>query len=272
VQVFNPREGGGDVGAGSKPALFAHPPTPPSPAKGEEKWNGPFGEEIGKGSLRGGEMEGVISGSVRARLDEIILSVKHASKLTRQLLLFSRGHPVEIIPLNINSIIEDIVVMLSRLIGEEIKLTTGLAPDIWMIGADESSMEQVLLNLTVNARDAMPKGGSLRISTSNVLLDEDRGKWCEDLPSGKYISLSVRDSGLGMDKEIIPRIFEPFFTTKDADKGTGLGLSVIYGIVKQHGGCITVDSLPGDGTTFTVLLPVLKQASGQGRNATKFVK
>ncbi len=205
----------------------------------------------------GGKMEKAVSGPVRARLDEIILSVKHASKLTRQLLLFSRGHPVEIIPLNINSVIEDVIAMLKRLIGEDIKLATELAQDIWIIEADESSMEQVLLNLTVNARDAMPKGGSLFITTSNVLLDEDRGKWCEGLPSGKYISLVVKDSGRGMEKEIIPRIFEPFFTTKDTNKGTGLGLAVIYGIVKQHGGCITVDSVPNGGTTFTILLPVL---------------
>lgn len=208
-------------------------------------------------SPREGEMEGVASDPVSARLNEIILSVKHASKLTRQLLLFSRGHPIEIIPLNINSSIEGILSMLRRLIGEDIQLTTELAPDIWIIAADESSIEQVLLNLTVNARDAMPKGGSMLIKTSNVLPGENMGKGCEELPSGKYVSIIVRDNGSGMEKEIIPHIFEPFFTTKEAGKGTGLGLSVIYGIVKQHGGCITVDSVPGGGTAFTVLLPVL---------------
>ncbi|MBI5887780.1 MAG: PAS domain S-box protein [Deltaproteobacteria bacterium] len=215
----------------------------------------------------GGKMEKIISDPVSARLNEIILSVKHASKLTRQLLLFSRGHPVEIIPLNINSAIENILSMLRRLIGEDIRLTTELAPDIWIIAADESSIEQVLLNLTVNARDAMPKGGSMLIKTSNVLLGENKGKGlsplrgCEELPPGKYVSIIVRDNGSGMEKEIIPRIFEPFFTTKEAGKGTGLGLSVIYGIVKQHGGCITVESVPGGGTAFTILLPILTRFS-----------
>ncbi len=200
------------------------------------------------------------SGPVCARLEEITASVKHASKLTRQLLLFSRGQPVELKPLNINSAVENIFVMISRLIGEEIKIDIDLAPGVWTVDADEAGMEQVLLNLAVNARDAMPDGGTLFIKTENAALDEKRGIGCEGLAPGRYVALTVKDTGSGMDPALIPRIFEPFFTTKEEGKGTGLGLSVVYGIIKQHGGCATVESEPGAGTSFTIYLP----ATGAG--------
>lgn len=191
------------------------------------------------------------------RLNEIIQAAVHASKLTRQLLLFSRGQPVETAPLNVNAIIENILVMLKRLIGGDITVTTELAPEIATVWADEGNIEQVILNLTVNARDAMPEGGALLIKTENIALDETS---CKDLPEcspGKYVRITVRDTGEGMDKETQKKIFEPFFSTKGTEHGTGLGLSVVYGIAKRHGGCVTVESEPGKGAAFHIYLPVL---------------
>ncbi|MDP2688836.1 MAG: ATP-binding protein, partial [Deltaproteobacteria bacterium] len=176
-----------------------------------------------------------------------------------QLLLFSRSQPFELVPLNINKTIEELLVMIARLIGEEITVSTDLAPDLWTVEADEGTIEQVVMNLAVNARDAMPRGGTLTISTRNMAVAE---KQCEGIPEcrpGDVVCLTVSDNGVGMEKELLQRIFEPFFTTKEAGKGTGFGLSVVYSIVKQHGGWITVQSEPGAGTTFNIYLPALTE-------------
>jgi PAS domain S-box-containing protein len=188
-------------------------------------------------------------------LKEIHLAAVRAADLTRKLLLFSRKHPIDLSPLNINRTVDDLLKMLNRLIGEDIAVNTDLEPDLWTVQADAGNIEQVIMNLAVNARDAMPEGGKLTIKTENVTIDEDYCKVFPHARPGKYVCLSVEDTGTGMDKEIIQHIFEPFFSTKEAGRGTGLGLSVVYGIVKQHKGWINVHSEPGRGSTFKVYLP-----------------
>jgi PAS domain S-box-containing protein len=188
-------------------------------------------------------------------LEQIHLAAVRAGSLTRQLLLFSRRQPMELVPLDINKTIDDLLKMLSRLIGEDITISTDMEPDLWTVRADAGNIEQVIMNLAVNARDAMPKGGRLIIRTENVIMDEEHCKVIPEARPGKFVCLSIEDTGVGMDKEIIQRIFEPFFSTKEAGKGTGLGLSVVYGIVKQHKGWINVYSEPGQGSIFKVYLP-----------------
>ncbi len=188
-------------------------------------------------------------------LREIHLSATRAASLTRQLLLFSRKQPMEFVPININRTVDDLLKMLRRLIGEDIDINIDLEPALWTIRADAVNIEQVIMNLAVNARDAMPEGGKLTIRTKNLTLDEEFCKLIPDARPGKFVCLLVEDTGVGMDKEITQHIFEPFFSTKEAGRGTGLGLSVVYGIVKQHGGWINVYSEPGQGSTFKVYLP-----------------
>jgi len=205
------------------------------------------------------------------RLDGIILSVMLAAKLTRQLMLFSRSQPFELAPLDINKTINDLLVMIARLIGEDIAIKTELSPDAWIIEADEGTIEQVVMNLALNAKDAMPDGGTLSIKTRNITVAEEGCKGIPEAHPGNVVCLTVSDSGAGMAKETLQRIFEPLFTTKEAGKGTGYGLSVVYSIVKQHGGWITVRSSPGKGTTFNIYMPALigKQARAEVAMAGK---
>ena len=156
----------------------------------------------------------------------------------------------------LDSVIAGTSQMLRRLIGEDITLNTVIAPSLGLVRADPSQIEQVMLNLAVNARDAMPRGGTLRIELANVVLHEGSiGHWPPQLSHGPYVRLSVADTGVGMSPETVARIFEPFFTTKEEGRGTGLGLAMVYGIVEQAGGAIDVDSEVGRGTTFHVYLP-----------------
>jgi len=195
----------------------------------------------------------------QSNLREIILSVAHAAKLTRQLLIFSRGHSFELVPLNLNSTVESLLTMMKRLLGEDIEIVTSLQEGLMSVRADEASVEQVLLNLSVNARDAMPGGGRLTISTENVPPGGAGHPGAEQEGPLGSICLTVRDTGTGIRRDVIQRIFEPFFTTKEKGKGTGLGLSVVYGIVKQHGGWIDVASAPGKGSVFRVFLPAASE-------------
>jgi len=190
-------------------------------------------------------------------LKGIDAACSRAAKLTRQLLLFSRKNPLEVTPLDINELVEDLIKMLKRLIGEHIAINTDLEPDILTVRTDAGNIEQVLMNLAVNARDAMPEGGKLTVTTENVTLSIEQCKTIPEARPGRYVCLSVADTGVGMDKEIIPYIFDPFFTTKDPGEGTGLGLSVVYGIAKQHEGWINVYSEPGQGSTFKLYLPAV---------------
>jgi len=178
-----------------------------------------------------------------------------AASLTRQLLAFSRKQMLEMKILDVNSVIADMGPMLGRLIGEDVTLQTDLDPHLGTVRADNSHIQQVIMNLAVNARDAMPRGGQLTIQTRNATLDAGYGNNHAEIPGGDYVMLAVCDTGTGIDKKTQERIFEPFFTTKEHGKGSGLGLSTTYGIVKQSGGNIMVYSEPGRGTVFKVYLP-----------------
>jgi len=190
-------------------------------------------------------------------LKQIDLSAGRAASLTRQLLLFSRRQQMEFTPINLNTTVDNLLKMLHRLIGEDISIKTELDSELWTIQADAGTIEQTIMNLTVNARDAMPEGGTLTIKTENMHVDEDYCKTYTYAHPGRFVCLTVEDTGVGMDKETIQHIFEPFFSTKGTGKGTGLGLSVVYGIVKQHEGWLNVYSEPGQGSTFKVYLPAV---------------
>jgi len=190
-----------------------------------------------------------------ADVQDIRRSADRAAALTRQLLAFSRQQVmrIEIVPLH--DVVERVRMLLGRVIGEDIELQTQLAPTTWPVRVDPGQVEQVIMNLAVNARDAMPAGGTLLLSTQNVTLREDASADALTIPAGDYAELLVRDTGTGMDAITRARVFEPFFTTKPAPEGTGLGLSMVYGIIRQSNGFITVESAPGRGTTFRILLP-----------------
>ncbi len=195
----------------------------------------------------------------REPLEEIRQAAKRAASLTRQLLAFSRRQILQPKLLDLNSVVADMERMLTRLIGEDVEILTLRDPDLWPVRLDQAQLEQVLLNLAVNAREAMPKGGRLRIETSNKLLDNaflSSRKWT--LPPGPYVTLKFSDTGVGMDEQTKQKIFEPFFTTKE--KGTGLGLATVYGIVTQSEGWIEVESSPGRGAAFTLYFPAAEGA------------
>jgi two-component system cell cycle sensor histidine kinase/response regulator CckA len=191
----------------------------------------------------------------RSDVAEIQLAAKRAAALTRQLLAFSRKQLLEPQVLDLNAVVRDMEKMLRRLIGADIDIRIVTAPDLGTVEADPSQIEQVVMNLAVNARDAMPEGGTLTIETSNVDLDERYADAHASVEPGYYVMLTVSDDGCGIDRETQARIFEPFFTTKELGKGTGLGLSTVYGIVKQSGGYVWVYSDVGQGTTFRIYLP-----------------
>jgi len=192
--------------------------------------------------------------ALRAPAQEIASAAGRASSLTRQLLAFSRKQMLAPKILDLNNVVTENLKMLRRMIGEDIELVMLAAADLGSVRADAGQVEQVIMNLAVNARDAMPSGGKFIIETSNVSLDEDQARFHAPLKAGDYVMLSMTDTGAGMDPETKLHIFEPFFTTK-GPKGTGLGLSTVYGIVKQSGGYIWVESEPAKGTTFKVYLP-----------------
>ncbi len=193
----------------------------------------------------------------RELVAEIGKAGERAAGLTQQLLAYSRKQILQLKVLDVNDLVTNLKKMLSRMIGEDVVLTTRLAPDLHPVLADAGQIEQVLMNLSVNARDAMPAGGKLTIETANVRLDETSRGANDEVQYGCYVRITVSDTGCGMDAATQARIFEPFFTTKGPGQGTGLGLAMVYGIVKQSGGSIKVASAPERGTTFTLYLPSL---------------
>jgi two-component system, cell cycle sensor histidine kinase and response regulator CckA len=192
---------------------------------------------------------------------EIEKAGERAAALTRQLLAFSRQQILTPTVLSLNDLIIDMQKMLPRLIGEDIKVTIALDPDLRSVRADRNQIEQVILNLAVNSRDAMPGGGEFRIDTCNAILDEMYCRMHPGAKAGNYVKLSVTDNGTGMNSDTLAHIFEPFFTTKEMGKGTGLGLATVYGVVKQSGGYVWVDSEPGKGACFQVYLPLVEDSS-----------
>jgi CheY-like chemotaxis protein len=193
---------------------------------------------------------------LRNQILEIQAAGQRAANLTRQLLAFSRKQMLNPRVLQPNSVLSSISKMLHRLLGEDIQISLHLDPELGYIQADPTQLEQVLFNLALNARDAMPEGGQLVIETHNVELD-DQAAALNGTTAGRYVALEVSDTGCGMTEEVKSRIFEPFFTTKEVGRGTGLGLSMVLGIVQQSGGAIWVYSEPGTGTTFKIYLPRL---------------
>ncbi|MEW6777942.1 MAG: ATP-binding protein, partial [Bdellovibrionota bacterium] len=192
---------------------------------------------------------------------EILAAGERAAGLTRQLLAFSRKQILQPRFLNLNETVRGMAGMLRQVIGETIHLGLALGENLGTVKADPSQIEQVILNLAINARDAMPHGGKLTLETANVVLGEDYTRQHVDVTPGPYVLLAVGDTGTGMDKETLTRVFEPFFTTKEAGKGTGLGLATVYGIVRQSGGHVWVYSEPGQGSLFKVYLPRLESVT-----------
>ncbi|MFO0569768.1 MAG: PAS domain S-box protein [Polyangiaceae bacterium] len=193
----------------------------------------------------------------RPELEEIRTAAERSRELTRQLLGFSRKQIIAPRPLDLNAALGATRRTLTRLIGEDVELVVNLAPELAWVHADPAQVDQILMNLALNARDAMPRGGTLTLETANVVLDEEYCQAHPDAKPGSFVKLSVGDDGAGMDRATLEHVFEPFFTTKEQGKGTGLGLATVYGIVRQNGGSVNVYSEPGQGSVFDIYLPAL---------------
>jgi CheY-like chemotaxis protein len=191
-------------------------------------------------------------------LDEILRCAERASALTWQLLTFARRQVIEPVNLNVSTLVADLMKFIGKVVGEHIEVMTSLEKNVPTIHADRGQLEQVVMNLCLNARDAMPEGGRLVVETGEVYLEKEYVRQNPYMMTGRYALLTVSDTGKGMDEKTSERVFEPFFTTKEPDKGTGLGLAMVYGIVKQHGGFIHLYSEQGKGTAFKVYFPAIE--------------
>ena len=202
-------------------------------------------------------------GKVREYLEDAIWSAKRCGELTRRLLAFARKQPLKPAVIDLNEVVRAMTDLLRRTLSAGIKIEEKLAPDLWQAFVDRGELERALVNLAVNARDAMGQSGTLTLETRNAILDEDYAEQYEEVTAGEYVLLAVTDTGTGMPAEITSRVFEPFFTTKDVGKGSGLGLSMVYGFVKQSGGHISIYSREGFGTSVKLYLPRVRSASAQ---------
>ncbi len=198
---------------------------------------------------------------LRRNIEEIKKAGTRSALLTHQLLAFSRRQVLQPVVLDLNAVITDTAKILERVIGEDVRLVIALKPGTGRVNVDPGQLSQIIMNLAVNARDAMPGGGTLTIETADVFLEPDEAKQKVGVVPGAYVQLSVCDTGDGMDENTREHIFEPFFTTKEVGRGTGLGLATVYGIVKQSGGNIEVDSQAGAGTVFRIYLPRVAEQS-----------
>lgn len=208
----------------------------------------------------------------RHSAEQILKAGERAAMLTKQLLTFSRRQALQPKVLDLSNVVSGLSVMLERLIGEDIELHLSAGQDLGQVSADPGQIEQVIMNLVVNARDAMPDGGILTVETANADVDESPGSQRAGVKSGSYVRLTVRDTGHGMDAAVKARLFEPFFTTKEQEKGTGLGLSTVFGIVKHCGGSVEVASEPDEGTAVTVYLPrINRQVTAEVGSTAKVV-
>ena len=201
-------------------------------------------------------------------VEAIERSAQRAAELTKQLLGFARRGKFQVRPIDCNALIGEIVLILQRTIDRRIAIEVDLAPQLPVIEGDEAQIQQALLNICINARDAMPQGGTLQIASREQRLDPDQASPQRGMKEGRYIRITIADTGTGMPPEVRDRIFEPFFTTKVKGQGTGLGLSMVYGIIQNHGGMIEVQSQRGEGSTFTVFLPAIALAAGIGEEMT----
>ena len=206
---------------------------------------------------------------LREDMMEILTAAERAKALTSQLLAFSRKQVLKVTSFNLDHAVQNMLKMVQRLLGEDIRLSLDFNPGNHWVSGDFMQIEQVILNLCVNARDAMPHGGELMIETGERVLQESDMQAYPDLTPGMYVTLNVRDNGMGMTEEVRQRIFDPFFTTKGKGQGTGLGLAMVYGIVKQHSGCISVASEPEQGSTFKILLPQILETASLEESANK---
>jgi PAS domain S-box-containing protein len=224
--------------------------------------------------------EGQLGAGIKEGLQHVIRAAEHAAKLTRQLLIFSRKQVLQSQPVALNDLIANLAKMLKRVVPEDILLECRYAAQLPFIQADPGMLEQVLLNLVVNGRDAMPNGGQLLVTTEGTSVTEAYAQTNREARAGEFVCLTVSDTGTGIAPEHLPRLFEPFFTTKEVGKGTGLGLATVYGIVKQHQGWIEVSSRLGEGATFKIFLPAIAapvekvaaaQADGRLRGGTETI-
>jgi signal transduction histidine kinase/HAMP domain-containing protein len=209
-----------------------------------------------------------LSPAMTASIQAVSFAAERAASLTRQLLMFSRKQVMQPKVLDLNGVVDNMAKMLQRLLGSAVNLNCQFFPDLPSIQGDAGMMEQILMNLAVNARDAMPKGGELLISTTPAHISADYVKQHPDAREGLFVCLQIKDTGCGIDPSTMKRIFEPFFTTKEAGKGTGLGLATVYGIVKQHSGWIEVNSHEGHGTAFNIFLPAIERPAESGEEDT----
>jgi len=228
-------------------------------------FNNILGVILGYGSMVLRRLQG--DPDLREKVQQIVRAAERAASLTQQLLAFSRKQVLQPRTLDVNDVVEDLAKMLQRLIGEDVRLVTVLRAGLHSVMVDPGQVDQVLMNLAANARDAMPQGGQLTIETSNVELDGGYVERHPEARTGRHVLIAVTDTGVGIGSEELRHVFEPFFTTKDRGKGTGLGLSTVYGIVKQSGGHIGVYSEVGHGTTFKIYLPASDEAAAKAEAA-----